>query len=826
MNLNLNVQKNSIVLDWDAPAFAPEGYKVYRMAPGDKGYQELVSISTNTRNDSTSYTDRSLSRAGTYSYIVKSLFESGKVSQPSVPVSVHVRQLTTATEPASTGTATSTDAASATPTVTNTPGGPINVNGSCSLPNAIRAANTDAASGGCPAGSGADTINLSADIVLSASLPDVTSAITIEGGYYQISMPGTVRMVKVAATGNLRLSRVRATKSSNARYSGHGGFIENKGTLQLDRSSLTYSRQTEGGSIYNTGTMTIDSSFIRASDTTGNGGAIVNEGTATIRNSTITESLAREGGAIVTDNGGVTTIINTTMYKNNVRPPRYYSSAVWTGFRPSQIYIYNSIMAGSSATHDCRHYTFDWVMENTYLEGGCGVGGYNIGASSGEIKVGSLITPADGSPPYFPLLAGSVGIGAGDPARCPATDQLGNARPSPGQTKCDLGAVEVALLPPTATATQTATFTPTATPLHSPTPRPNNVRFKSTDCNLRDAIAAANYDSATGRCPAGSGEDTITLTTNITLDTRLPDATSKFTIDGAYYTFSMPGTVQMIRIKAGGDLRLTRVRATKSDRVQFSGNGGFIENDGTLRVDKSSFRGSRHRFRGAIRNRGTLTVDSSFFGDNHAQWFGGAIRTSGTATIKNSTFSENSSRQGGAINVNVGGSITIINSTFYRNTDNYVDASSLYFGMMGRSAHIYNSIMAGSNANLDCKAIQLDFRLVNSYVEDGCSAHSPTAPSSGNLNLGALVEPADGSPPYYPLLANSVALGAGDAARCPATDQLGNTRPNPSGENCDLGAVESSLPPPPRRRKPTRPPSPIRRPLPIRLPSPTPQLIR
>ena len=56
-----------------------------------------------------------------------------------------------------------------------------------------------------------------------------------------------------------------------------------------------------------------------------------------------------------------------------------------------------------------------------------------------------------------------------------------------------------------------------------------------------------------------------------------------------------------------------------------------------------------------------------------------------------------------------------------------------------------------------------------------------------------MVTPADGSPPYYPILNNSPAIGAGNSSHCPATDQLGNARPNPAGSNCDLGAVELSL---------------------------------
>lgn len=54
-------------------------------------------------------------------------------------------------------------------------------NGTCTLWDAITAANTDTATNGCPAGSGADTITLAVNITLTADLPNITSEITIEG---------------------------------------------------------------------------------------------------------------------------------------------------------------------------------------------------------------------------------------------------------------------------------------------------------------------------------------------------------------------------------------------------------------------------------------------------------------------------------------------------------------------------------------------------------------------------------------------------------------------------------------------------------------------
>ena len=65
---------------------------------------------------------------------------------------------------------------------TTSDGGGIAI--ACRLRNAIIAANTDAPSGACPAGSGADTIRLqglSGTISLSSELPAIDSDVTIAG---------------------------------------------------------------------------------------------------------------------------------------------------------------------------------------------------------------------------------------------------------------------------------------------------------------------------------------------------------------------------------------------------------------------------------------------------------------------------------------------------------------------------------------------------------------------------------------------------------------------------------------------------------------------
>ena len=92
---------------------------------------------------------------------------------------------------------------------------------SCTLVDAITAANTDAAVGGCAAGSGADTIELTTDVTLTDlnsyywhsdnGLPVVESEITMAGGGFTIerdaSAPSFLFFV-VAVSGTITLNDI------------------------------------------------------------------------------------------------------------------------------------------------------------------------------------------------------------------------------------------------------------------------------------------------------------------------------------------------------------------------------------------------------------------------------------------------------------------------------------------------------------------------------------------------------------------------------------------------------------------------------------------
>jgi len=125
----------------------------------------------------------------------------------------------------------------------------ITVDGSCTLVDAINAANTDTATGSCGAGSGADTIDLQVDVSLTAvdnttygnsGLPVINTPITIEGNGHTISRSGSAsvdfRVMAVGSGGNLSLNsatisggvatpRSSGTCGNGFGYCGYGGGI-------------------------------------------------------------------------------------------------------------------------------------------------------------------------------------------------------------------------------------------------------------------------------------------------------------------------------------------------------------------------------------------------------------------------------------------------------------------------------------------------------------------------------------------------------------------------------------------------------------------------
>ncbi len=206
----------------------------------------------------------------------------------------------------------------------------------CTLADAITAANTDTSTGGCPAGSGHDTILLETDVLLAAALPDITSTITIEAQGHVIDGNGVDwSVLTISNEGNLILNQGTVTGANNVtgHIYGYGGGIYNDGTVTLNNFTINGNTAlSKGGGIYNTAiaNLTLNSSTV-SKNTAGSGGGIcTQEGKVTLNNSTVSENTASSGGGIDSASGdlagpGTVTLIGSTIRGNTASDSDSYS---------------------------------------------------------------------------------------------------------------------------------------------------------------------------------------------------------------------------------------------------------------------------------------------------------------------------------------------------------------------------------------------------------------------------------------------------------------------------------------------------------------------
>ena len=214
----------------------------------------------------------------------------------------------------------------------------ISVGMTCTITEAITAANTDTAVNGCPAGSGADTVILESNFpyvlttidngfggVGNNGLPPITSTITISGNgatiERKLSAPD-FRILYVDTTGNLTLQQVTVRQG---RLSGtnNGGGIYNAATLTVVDSSIVSNTASYGGGIFNTAASSANISnsavLSNTSNTSlpgGGGGGIYNTSGSLIidASNVLSNTTNRNGGGIF--NGGILTVTSTSLLNN------------------------------------------------------------------------------------------------------------------------------------------------------------------------------------------------------------------------------------------------------------------------------------------------------------------------------------------------------------------------------------------------------------------------------------------------------------------------------------------------------------------------------
>ena len=264
-------------------------------------------------------------------------------------------------------TATSTPSATSPPAATSTAAAGITVNDTCSLADAITAANTDTATGGCPAGSGADTITLSGHITLPAdpsdtyidtsrgtnnvtnALPYIVSNITIEGGGYTISGDDKYRILHVSS-GRVVVNNLALTRGYAHRGEGGALFVAAGAHLTVTNSSFTHTSAYWGAAIYSNGSVSVSNSVFESNEAVLHAGAIKNAiGTLSVSSSKFTDNSAHDhSGAIL--NGHTLTVIDSVFSGNSVNAGYSGSSGGAISSDPSSTTtIRRSTFSGNSA---------------------------------------------------------------------------------------------------------------------------------------------------------------------------------------------------------------------------------------------------------------------------------------------------------------------------------------------------------------------------------------------------------------------------------------------------------------------------------------------
>ena len=382
-----------------------------------------------------------------------------------------------------------------------------NVDGDCSLREAIIAANTDNAVDACPTGNGADTINLPAGTYILSLLGtgenaaatgdlDITKDLTLLGAGKTstiIDGNGIDRVFDVITTATIS----DVTVSGGDAGTELGGGIKVNSSLTLMRSRVTGNLAQGGGGIglaSNGTNMTAIDTRIYANTATFDGGGIYTYGIVTLHSSLISGNTASHGGGIGSGSlSSQVTVVNSTISGNDggiyggginvVGTANLYNATITDNTADdggglkiassSTLNASNSIIADNLGVSnvDCSgtliSQGYNLINDTT----GCTI----IGTTGNVTGVSANLGPLqnNGGPTLtHALLAGSPAINAGHPTAC--LDETGaplgvDQRDYARADRCDMGAYEYNS-PGTPTPSSTPTASPTNTPTKTSTP--------------------------------------------------------------------------------------------------------------------------------------------------------------------------------------------------------------------------------------------------------------------------------------------------------------------------------------------------------------------
>ena len=187
---------------------------------------------------------------------------------------------------------------------------------------------------------------MTSDITLGATLPNITSEITIEGANHFISGDGSYHIFHVEESGSLTVNQLQLKNGSGQGHSG-GAILNRQGTVAVNNSQFnSNSASMYGGAIASQGgTTTITSSSFSNNSSDYMGGALFtsNLGRLTVTSSTLSSNSADNFGGAIAASGSYVTIHGSKL-KNNTSPK---GGAIWNS---ALSYISNSEISNNSST--------------------------------------------------------------------------------------------------------------------------------------------------------------------------------------------------------------------------------------------------------------------------------------------------------------------------------------------------------------------------------------------------------------------------------------------------------------------------------------------
>jgi CSLREA domain-containing protein len=308
-------------------------------------------------------------------------------------------------------------------------------------------------------------------------------------------------------------------------------------------------------------------------------------------------------------------------------------------------------------------------------------------------------------------------------------------------------------------------------------------------CTLRAAIEEANASLAS--CGAvniniNTGSVMISLTggpLTINHDVNINGPASREVVDGNALS-------RLLIVNSGKTATISSL--TLSGGNGSEGDGGAIQNSGTLTLNRVTLSGNTGASGGAIRNDGALVLTNTTISGNNASGNGGGLyNVAGTATLTNVTISNNRSDNNNDTSGDGGGIFIQGGSVLLHNT---IVGGNFKGGSPGASRHDISGILDSSSS----------FDLIG----DGTGMSGISEGSNGN-HVGTLEAPIDpllgaltdnGGPTFtHGLLYNSLAIDKGDNAVTNSppfltTDQRGLSRQADgdltTGAIVDIGAYE------------------------------------